>query len=80
MSKPYVELPDINVLYKEQSNTTTIVDDALIDTSGNLNLSGVEGETGDGSNFQLQSGFYEQETDTGVPFFANNRNSTIEFI
>ena len=79
MSKPYVELPDINVLFSEQSSAATIVDDAVIDQSGNLNLSGIEGETGDGSNFQLQSGFYEQETDTGVPFFANSRNATLKF-
>ena len=50
MSKPYVELPDINVLFSEQSSAATIVDDAVIDQSGNLNLSGIEGETEDGSN------------------------------
>ena len=79
MSKPYVELPDINVLFSEQSSAATIVDDAVIDQSGNLNLSGIEGETGDGSNFELQTGFYEQETDAGVPFLANSRNATLKF-
>ena len=76
----FIKLPLINSLLQEQS-TTNIEYSQQIDASGNVNINGA-GTTPDTSrvitNYIVSSGFYEQETPTGVPFYATYYNGQFQ--